>query len=202
MKLRNMLLLLAILGLIAGSTGCIFSPEKDEDVDPTGPPILPPNTTADVLMSNFKTIYEGMNSTEYEEMLHPDYRTILLQSTFDDWEDSDSPLLEMYFDHDSEVQIHRNIFEGLSGVDEAGLVIPPIDSIVVNTLDKESAWEPVEESEEYFGGRGAYYARYRLVMHFNKPDGSRFEVNQTVDFFVVQGSDDLWYMIGQRGTEN
>lgn len=202
MKLKNLLLMFGILALLVGTTGCLFSPDEPDDPTPPVDEGLDPNTTPDILMSNFQIIYEGMDSGEYEAMLHPDYRTILLQSTFDDWQDSDTPLTELYFDHDSEVQIHRNIFEGLGGVNEAGLAIPPIDSISVSVMDKEGAWDNVEESEEYFGGRGAYFARYNLLMHFNKPDGSRFEVDQTVDFFVVKGDDDLWYMLGQRGIDN
>ncbi len=202
MKLKNLLLLFAILALLVGTTGCLFSPDEPEDPVPPVEETLPPAVTPDILMSNFKIIYEDMDSGEYEDMLDPDYRTVLLQSTFDDWENSDTPLTELYFDHDSEVQIHRNIFEGLFGVDENGLTIPPIDSISVSVMDKEGAWDVVEESEEYFGGRGAYFARYNLLMHFNKPDGSRFEVDQTVDFFVLKGSDDLWYMLGQRGIAN
>lgn len=202
MKLKNLLLLVAMLALLVGSTGCLFSPDDSDDDDTPVVPGIPAATTPDILMANFKVIYESMESTEYEAMLHPDYRTILLQSTFDDWQDSDTPLTELYFDYASEVQIHRNIFEGLGGVDETGLVIPGIDSISVSILEKEGAWDNVEESEEYFGGRGAYFARYNLLMHFNKPDGSRFEVDQIVDFFVIQGDDDLWYMLGQRGFDN
>lgn len=202
MKLKNLLLLFAILALLVGSTGCIFSPDDDEGETPPVVEELPPNTTPDILMSNFKVIYEGMNAGDYEALLHHDYRTILLQDTFDDWADSDTPLEQMYFDHDSEVQIHRNMFEGLGGVNEEGTTIPPIDSISVSVMDKEGIWAPVEDSEEYFGERGAYFARYNLLMHFYKPDGNRFEVDQTVDFFVIQGDDDMWYMLGQRGTMN
>lgn len=202
MKLKHLLLLFAIFTLLVGSTGCIFSPDEGDDDDPPVVVTLPKATTPTILMSNFKLTYEAMNSSDYENMLHQDYRTILLQSTFDDWAQGDNPLEEMYFDHDSEVQIHRNIFEGLGGVNEAGNTIPPIDSISVSIIDKLGAWEEVEDNEEYFGERGAYVALYQLVMHFNKPDGSRYEVNQKVEFFIIQGSDELWYMLGQRGRDD
>ena len=201
MKLNKILLLLALLGMLVGSTGCLFSPDDSEDPPPPDPGGLDPATTPDILMENFVKIYESMDSGDYEAMLHPDYRTILLQSTFEDWAESDSPLLEMYFDHDSEVQIHRNIFEGLGGVDETGKTILPIDSINVSIIEKLGAWKFVEDSEEYFGGRRpkAYFARYSLLMHFNKPDNSRFEVDQLVDFYAIQGDDGLWLMLGQKG---
>ncbi len=201
MKLKNLLMVLAILTLLVGSTGCIFSPEKNEDPPPE-PDVKDPNINPDVLMENFEIIYEAMDFDGFEDILHQDYRTVLLQSTFDVWEQSDTPLAELFFDHDTEVQIHQNIFSGIGGVNEFGVAIPPIDSISVSVLDKEGAWILVEDSEEYFGGRGAYFARYNLLLHFNKPNGDRFEVDQTVDFFVIQGSDELWYMLGQRGMNN
>ena len=199
MKLKHLLLLFGILTLILGATGCIFSPDDGGGDDP--PPVvkLPPAVTPDILMSNFRRTYEAMNSGDFEAMLHPDYRTILLQSTFDDWAQGDNPLTQMYFDHDAEVTIHRNIFEGLGGVDEQGRTIPPIDSITVTIMEKNGVWDDVEGSDVNFGGKNAYWAQYTLLMHFNKPDASRFEVNQIVDFFVVQGADELWYMLGQKG---
>ncbi len=201
MKLKNLLMLLATLALLVGATGCIFSPD-DTGSDDGGDVGRPPNTTPDILMRNFKDIYQEMDSGEFEAILHPDYRTVLLQETFDLWEGSDNPLTELFFDRDVEIQIHRNMFEGLGGVDESGIAQPPIDSISVDLLDKEGTWEPVEESEEYFGGRDAYKARYNLLIHFENPDNHRFEVAQRVDFYVIQGSNGLWTMVGQKGFAN
>ncbi len=200
MKLKNLMMLLATVALLVMATGCIFSPDDSEEVKP--PDGRPDATTPDKLMANFKDIYQDMDSGDFEAMLHPDYRTVLLQATFDAWEGSDNPLTELYFDRDGEVQIHRNMFEGLGGVDEAGIAKPPIDSISVAVLDKDGTWEPVEESEEYFGGRGAYKASYNLFINFDTTENLRFEVDQRVDFYAIQGSNGLWKMLGQRGFDN
>ncbi|MCP4290722.1 MAG: hypothetical protein GY780_02650 [bacterium] len=198
MKLKNLLMLLATLALLAAATGCIFSPDDDGgDGGPSGP-TYPPNTEPDVMMANFKDIYEAMDSDAFEDLLHADFRSVLSQETIDAWNESNSPLELAYFDRDAEIQIHRNIFEGLGGIDEDGIAQPPVDSIAVNVLDKDSAWEPVDASEEYFGGMGAYKARFNMLMYFNNPNGHRFEVQQPVDFYAIQGSDDLWKMVGQR----
>ena len=200
MKLKNLLMLLATLALLAGATGCIFSPDPgDPEPEDEG---RPENSTPDILMANFKDIYEEMNSDDFIDQLHTDYRTVLLQETFDAWEGSDTPLTELYFDRDLEITIHRNMFEGLGGVDEAGIAQPPIDSISVDVLDKDGTWEPVEESEDYFGGRGAFKARFNLLIYFENPGNHRFEVDQIVDFYVIKGDDNLWTMLGQKGFSN
>lgn len=201
MKLKNLLMLLATLALLVGASGCIFSPD-DPPVEPTPGGGLDDPTTPDKLMINFKEIYEDMNSGEFEALLHADYRTVLLQETFDAWEGSDNPLTELFFDKTSEVSIHRRMFENFEGVDEAGIVQPPIDSISVDVIDRDGSWEPVEESEEYFGGRNAYKAEYDLLIYFATTGNHRFEVGQRVFFYVIQGSDGLWKMLGQKGIAN
>lgn len=155
--------------------------------------------TPDILMGNFKFVYESMSPGFLMGLLSPDYRTIILQDTFDDWQDSENPLAEMYFDYETTETIHANLFGGLGGFDESGLNIPPIDSISISVWDKDGAWDLVDEGVDYFGGRGAYMARYNVLMHFYKPDGNRFEIDQTFEVYVVQEEDDLFYLLGVRG---
>jgi len=161
--------------------------------------VIPLNTNPDILMSNLKTIYETMDDNNFATMLHPDFRMVLLQSTIDDWAQSSYPLEENYFDHDSQIQIHQNIFTHLGGTNEMGMLIPPIDSISVTIMEKNGIWEPVEDSTEYFGDFDAYWVQYSILMHFNKPDYSRFEVNQVIDFYVIQGDDETWSLLGIKG---
>ena len=196
---HQLLFVLALLTLVTFAACSDDDPATPELEDPL-PPIEPP--TQDILMSNLKQIYEGMLTEEYESMLSPDFRTVILQSTFDAMEDSDNPLTTLYFDHEHTVGIHGNLFGNVEGEDEHGYVVSPIESISVSILEKEGAWQEADDSIEYFGGRGAYYARYNLLMHFNKPNGSRFEVDQTIDFFAIQGDDDSWRLLGTRGFEN
>jgi hypothetical protein len=156
---------------------------------------LPLSTTPDVLMSNFHTVNEEMFYEGYESILHGAHRTVVMQSTFDDWQDSDRPLTSLYFDRDLATTIHHNLFNGAWGIDETGLPITPIDSISIPILEKLGPWEPVDPSMEYFGEFDAYLAPYSILMHFNKPDGSRFEVDQMIQFIAVEESG-VWKLLG------
>ncbi len=190
---HQLLFVFALLTLVTFAACSDDDPATPEPEDNTS---IWPSLTPDIFMSNFKLVYEDMLPEEYESMLSPDYRTVVLQYTFDDWEDSDNPLTALYFDHEQTVGIHRNLFGNVEGEDERGMVVPPIESISIAILEKEGAWQVADDSIDYFGGRGAYFARYNLLMHFNKPNGTRFEVDQTVDFYVLQGVDDNWYLLG------
>jgi len=166
--------------------------------------LVPLATNPDILMSNFKIIYEGMFFNEFVDILHTDFRMILLQSTIHEWEGSGNPLQEMYFDQDLEARIHRNMFENLPGINPVGGIVPPVDSIHVDILEKIGTWEPVEQSMEYFGGfgsDGAYMARYKVLIHFNTPNQHRFEVDQEVDVIAIP-IDGIWHLLGQIGYES
>jgi hypothetical protein len=197
MKLKNFLLLFTVFALVAGLSGCIFSPDNGDET-PQDDGGLPPAVTTDILMDNFKKIYEGMLYAEYEAMLHPNYRTILLNATIEDWQNSGTPLDQAYFDRDTELQIHRNIFDNLGGVNEDGEPVDPIESIKVIVLDKIGVWTNVNESNENFGGQDAYWNRFQVFIHFEQPNSKRFEVDQQVDFYAKQ-VDGIWKMLGQEG---
>ena len=198
--LKHTILIVLIFSALFSSflAGC-----DDDPISTETPPVIigpePPIGTPDILMANLKTTYEDMDSSRFEGLLNPDFRMILLQSTIDDWANSSTPLEEDFFDHNAEVTIHRNIFEGLGGLDELGRSIPPIDSISVTIMEKNGIWEPVEAADEYFGDFDAYWAQYTLLMHFNKPDASRVEVSQIIDFFVIQDGDENWSLLGIKG---
>ncbi len=156
----------------------------------------------DILMTNFKLVYEGMAPEAYASLLSPDHHTMLLQATIDDWAQSEYPLPGNSFDYAQTVAIHENIFEGLGGVNSQGLFVPLIESISISVLDKEDVWNLADPDDEYFGGRNAYFARFNVLMHFNKPDGSRYEVDQSLDFYVEQDNDALWVFLGIRGFQS
>ncbi len=154
--------------------------------------------TPDILMNNFKLVYEGMVPSAFASLLSPDHRTVLLQTTIDDWAQSETPLQADYFDYTQCAAIHNNIFTHLGGLSSSGLMIPPIDSISIDVLDRQNAWSQADPDDEYFADRDAHFATYLVLMHFNKPDGSRFEVDQMLDFYVEQGDDGFWVLSGIR----
>ncbi len=180
--------------LLAFVSGC-----SDDPTPPEHTPFPPVITTPDFLMQHFKQAYERMHPDYFGNLLHDDFRCMILQSTFDAWAGSVNPLDQMYFDRDLDFYIHHHMLGGLAGVNEAGIAQPPIDSISFALLDKEGTWEPVDENEEYFGGRGALKARYNVLIYFENPNNHRFEIDQFMDFYVIQGTDGNWSMLGQKG---
>lgn len=201
MKLKNLLLLFSLVALLMASGGCIFSPDDsgDDGGGDDGGGLQPARTT-DLMMANFKTIYEGMMATEYASLLHDGYRTVLLQDTIDEWAGGDRPLADNYFDKTAEVRIHTNMFDNLTGLDPSGNLVPPIESIEVDLLERQGSWSQVDPSLDYFGQNypSAYRCRYSVLIHFNLPGNSRLEVDQLVDFIAIKVGDN-WQMLGQIG---
>ena len=116
--------------------------------------------TPDIMMQNFEDIYVDMDAEDYAEMLHEGYRTVLLEATYDDWAGGDHPLSDYFFDRDTEVTIHTNMFNQLTGSDPSGNPVPPIDSINVDLMEKVGTWVQVDPSVEYFG---ELYPRFLLL---------------------------------------
>ena len=204
MKLKNLLVCSLVLALLVSVSGCLFSPD---DGDPIVNPDkeLPFPKDPDTLMANFKTIYSDMMLDEFKDMLHTEYRTILLQATMDEWAGGDDPLTESYFTRDDEIRIHTNIFSGNSGVTPLGNPVPPVSSIDVDYLQKDGTWESIEASDPDFAGHGGYWATFNVLLYFNNPDNHRFEINQVVEFYVApidEGGREKWLLLGQRGQDN
>lgn len=156
---------------------------------------LPLAITPDAVVENFQTVYEIMFFEGYESLLSADHRTEVLPSTFDEWEGSEDPLTFPYFDLSLITTIHDNMFNGRAGVDPVGLIIPPIDSIAIPMLEKQGPWDPVEGSMEYYGQFNGYMTTYRVLINFNKPDGSRFQVEQVLKIITVEESG-IWKLLG------
>ena len=204
MKLTKSILLLMLLGLLVGSTGCIFSPEDNKDPGTGGTETYPPATTPEQLLINFGDIYEDMDAQAFASILHDDYKTILLPSTMEEWQAAGNPLAEDIFYRDTEIRIHENMFSGNTGVRPNNENVPPIDSIEVNYLTKEGTWNTIPETHEHFAGHGGYWAQYNVLIYFNTPDQFSFKVQQKVDFYVVpvtEGGQEIWKLLGQIGHE-
>ncbi len=205
MKLRNLLFLVMALALLVGPVGCIFSPDDDGGGGGGGgSTALPFPSTPDILMQNFERIYTELRIDDFRNMLHAEYKTVLLPSTLAEWENAGNPLAAEVFYRDDEINIHENMFSGNTGLDAIGQTIPPIDSINVDYIQKNGSWEPIPESDEYFGGMGGYYALFNVLIYFNNPDQHRYEVRQDVEFYVVavqDGGRNKWLLLGQRGHE-
>ncbi len=205
MKLKFLLVTGLVLTMLVATSGCIFSPDPDEEVPQKPVDNLKYPSNADIVMKNFEIIYEDMLINEFREMLHVGYKTILLEATMEEWSESDSPLTESYFTRDEEITIHENIFNGITGVNAAGDSKPPVSSIDVAYLEKPgSTWEPIPESDPDFAGYNGYYATFDVLIYFLTPDNFQYEVSQKVEFYVAPVDDngqDKFLLLGQRGME-
>lgn len=202
MKLKNLLLLMMVTALLIAPSGCIFSPDDGGGDDPvdTG---LPFASTPDILMSNFREIYTGMLVDEFRDMLHENYKTILLNGTLDEWGWEDG----YYFDYTEEVNIHTNMFGGEPGFDADGNKRHPIDKIDVDVLEPLTGWSATPSDDLLFGEianmPASTWANYRVDISFWDADLShRWVVQQQVNFYVTQVQENgrtKYLMLGQRG---
>jgi hypothetical protein len=176
-----------IVALVCGfmmftMTGC-------SDDDPVQPPdnddpvVLPANP--DALMMGFRQAFDDMDLELLATLIHPDFKGMLTASTLAEWASAGSPLLFTYFERDTVVAIHENIFAGETGRRPSGDTVPPVHSIEVDLLSKATEWEAISAGDEHFGGQGGYWALFHLNISFYLPDGSRFNVQQDIEFYVV-----------------
>lgn len=201
MKMKNLLLLFSLMTLLVATGGCIFSPDDDNGGGETSDEGLPVAITQEIMMNNFKQIYENMEYEDYENLLHEGFRMVLLQETIDSWNEAgDRPLESEYFDKTSEAGIHYNMFNDIGGFDAHGEPVPSIDRIDVEKLDIIGSWNQIDSSVEYFGQNypTAYTARFEVLITFHLPGNTAFQVDQDVDFITIQ-EDDVWYLLGQIG---
>jgi hypothetical protein len=204
MKMRKIttykgIMLVMSLVLMLSTVGCIFSPDEDDDVIVDPPAELQYADTPDKLMENFETIYTDMLIDDFRDMLHTDYRTILLTGTINDW----GWEAGYTFDRDDEIIIHTHMFDGSPGSDENGNNINPLDRIEVSLFEREGEWITVPQDDVDFPGTKRAIYNVRIFFHDNT-GGHAFEVNQSVIFYA-QAMDDngrtKYLLRGQRGIE-
>ena len=202
MKLKFFLLLAAFTLLIA-PVGCIFSPDEDPDPDPGPvPEELPFPGSPDVLMSNFQRIYETRDFDEYRKIMHPDFLTILQESTTDEFPDVGTTL-----DVNEELRIHERMFSGEALVDPLGNLVPGVLSISFHTFLAQDAWVMSPHDDII---PNAEWAPFEVRFLFERGQNySTLEVNGTIKFYVTsrdsvhQGTTQQYYqMIGQVDLTN
>jgi len=191
-KISRLILTAGLALLVLAGGGCIFSPEPDPD--PGGPPPDPyiwPDTP-DKLMINFERSYAEMNATEYENVLHDDYKFIFIE------------YVEVWY-RQQDIQSTTNKFEGNPGQNPDGSYRDPVQSISINTLIRQTPWEDVPANDPDFPS--SKRALYQVQIVFTLEGG---ENTITVDsdqlFFVKSEEIDQgdgttrtrFYLYGQR----
>ena len=156
-------------------------------------------STAEILVSNFKTVYEDMWIDELIDLLDEDFKMILSEPTQELFDGSIGP----WFNFTDMVIIHRNMFGGNPGVDARDNIVHPIASIEIDLMEQTEGWAAIPAGDEHFGGAEGKYAPFQVVIQFHNADLThRFLMMQRVYFYVhpttVDG-DTTWTLLGLRG---
>ncbi len=198
MKSKSLLLFAAITMLIF-SAGCIFSPDDDDDQGGGGPPppTLPYPGTRDVLMENFKQIYEDMDFLAFTDMMHDDYFMILQQSTIDDF-----PSVGPTIDLAEELRMHERMFAGDPVTDPDGVLVPGISSISFEEFRQLGEWvkspanDPIPNADS---------GTWQVEFLFARPGFLDFSVKGQIKFYVTSRDSTAngitkpyWQMVGQK----
>lgn len=178
LKFKNLLMLALALALV-GAGGCIFSPEKDEPCDGCngGETPLPFPDTPDKLMTNFRTVYEQMDFADFAKMLHPQYVTILKESTYIEYPDVGTTL-----DLEEELRIHERMFSKQDVTDPDGALVPGVQSIDFQTWERTGVWSVSPSNDPI---PNAEYALYDVVFLFDRGAGHTIlKVQGSIKFYV------------------
>jgi hypothetical protein len=201
MKMKS-LFLLGVLALLVAPAGCIFSPDDGEEGGGGGgQDQIPFAGTEDQLMANFRTAYEDMDYNIFKDMLHPDYITLLQESTQQEFPDV-GPTLDVA----EELRIHQRMFAGQPVTDPDGVLVPGISSINFGTYEQQGTWATSPPNDVIPNAR---FSLYQVIFEFDRPGYSTLKVEGQIKFYVA-GRDSFhnganrtyWQMIGQQDLTN
>lgn len=192
-----------VLGMLLLMAGCSDDSTVEPEVETPDP--LP--ETVHILVNDYVDALENMSDDALAHLIHEDFQFDILQSTRDDWGNSDFPLNSDYFDRVATLAAHANIFGGVEGMNEAGQVIGHVESVSVSVWDLVSAWEPISETDDFYQSHpGAFHARYNTLFHLYKTNYSRWEIDQTLDLVAIMVTDsegvEGWQLLAVRGLYN
>ncbi|MBU2503051.1 hypothetical protein KJ682_17095 [bacterium] len=195
MKMKSFLTL-GLVGLLLFPTGCIFSPDDNDGPVGGSSAGLPFPGSPDQLMKNFRSIYEDMDIEDYRNMLHPDYLTILKESTRLDF-----PEVGETLDYTEEIRIHTNMFSGAPGRDAQGNLTNPISAIQFDEPVQLTDWETSPATDPI---PNALAALFEVSFNFERAGDKTLQVQGQIKFFITsrdslhQGVNKQYYqMIGQ-----
>jgi len=183
------------LTVLAGG-GCIFSPDPDPEPEtPIVEPFQWPDT-ADKLLENFERAYGEMNTTEYELILHEDYKFIFIDN------------VDIWYRQD-DIQSTSNMFAGNPGEDELGNFKDGVQSISINTLIRQTPWEAVPADDPDFPNSEKAFYQVQIVFTLNGGENT-ITVDSDQQFYVKSEDVDQgdgttrlrYYLYGQRDLES
>lgn len=129
-------------------------------------------------MANFQYIYETMDIDEFRTMLHPDYVTLLQQSTSSTFPDVGETL-----DLEEELRIHERMFSKQEVTNPLGELVAAVQTIQFQTFQRVGAWSTSPANDAIPNARNALYSVQFL---FDRGQTySTLKVTGSIRFYVV-----------------
>jgi len=92
--------------------------------------------TRDILMNNFKQIYDAKDYENFRDMMHDDFVMVLQQSTQEAF-----PGVGEYIDIAEELGMHERMFAADPAINPDGIVVPGISEISFREFSQIQEWE-------------------------------------------------------------
>lgn len=182
MDCKRILVLAAVLGLLGGATGCIFSPEDDNGGGGGEPaPALPFAGSQDQLMTNWQTVYENLDFDGYLEVLDTRFKIYLQEKTRQDF-----GIVNPYFSYEEDVRITRNMFSGDAPNDTTG----GVTAVVFTSMTPIGTWEPSQNPDFPNGdpqNPDIWFRTYDVSFTFEVGTGDTrkdLDVNGEIEFYL------------------
>jgi hypothetical protein len=193
---------LTVFAVLALSIGGCFDSGDPEDTDP--PPVAYPfPDTVEQLMTNFRDAYDSMNITEYDNVLHEDFRFIFAEGS-----DIDP---DGYFTREEDLLSTTHMFNGEQGMSDIGEIKPGVRDIDFRLLTQLSpTWEVVPESDVDFPGASRAIFDVELVFNLRDDGNSTITIDSQQCFYVQSEPEEIagggsrlrYYLIGHRDLVN
>ncbi|MBC8425750.1 hypothetical protein H8E07_16670 [bacterium] len=193
MNIRPPIIRSAMVVCLAAMAMCGCSSDDPTGSDP-GPIVIPYIWPGDSeqLMANFHRAYSELNITEYEKILHEDFKFIFINAV-DTW----------YRQQD--IQSTLNMFAGNPGVNPDDSYRDPVQSIAINTLIRQTPWEDVPANDPDFPN--SERALFQVQIVFTLEGGENTITVQSDHFFFIKSEEvdsgggttrSRYFLYGQR----
>lgn len=185
---------LALVLLLMG--GCSSDDDIVDPVITTPPPAMPFAASEAILMQNFRTAYEEMNSRNLAAMLHPDFVTFLQPGT-----QAIYPNIGPTIDRELEIRIANRMFAGEPVTDPDGQLVHGISAIRFDHFEQQGYWTQASAGDAI---PEAWFAFFEVMILVDRPEFATTKTFGQIKFYVASrdsfhnGATRLyWEMIGQ-----
>jgi len=181
-----------------------FEVVADQSVEISGEYIalIPYPSTRDILMNNFKQIYEDRDYDKFRDMMHEDFFMVLQQSTQENFPD-----VGEFIELDEELYMHGRMFAGDPVIDPSGSIVPGIAGISFYDFRQIDQWVTSAPNDTFYPNSD--YGTWQVDILFSRPGFKDYNVKGRIQFYVVS-RDSLhegtvqpyWQMFGQIDLTN